>query len=90
MSVRAILDQVQGLSEGERQALAVALVQRENEMADKLRMIGAQFGMYPQIVALALAEVGLGTPVTEEELALLRQNYINLIEQLNHQNGENG
>jgi hypothetical protein len=62
--------------------LARELVAREDAIADSLRVAGAQFGLYPEIVAEVLAEVGLGSPVSEEERALIRANFVNLMERL--------
>ena len=67
----------------EEQAVLVAsLVEREAEVADRLRMAGLQFGLYPEIVAEVLAEVGMGHPVSEEERAMIRQQFVNLMTRL--------
>lgn len=66
-------------------ALTTALLAREDEVADRLRLIGAQFGMFPQIVAEALAEVGLGTPLSPEERALVHSQFHLLMTQLQQQ-----
>ena len=49
------------------ESLTAALVQREQAMADLLRMAGVQFGMYPQIVAEVLAEIEMGEPISVEQ-----------------------
>lgn len=70
----------------EEQAVLVAsLVQREVELADRLRMAGLQFGLYPEIVAEVLAEVGMGEPVSEEERLMIRTQFVALMERLRGQ-----
>lgn len=68
-------------------ALGASLLSREDAIADSLRMAGVQFGLYPQIVAEVLAEVEMGTPPNEEERALIRAQFVNLMEELRRQHG---
>lgn len=69
------------------QPLTAALVAREDQMADTLRMAGAQFGLYPEIVAEVFAEVGVGTPVDETQRAFIRAQFNSLMEELQRQHG---
>ena len=64
------------------ETLIDALVGREEAMAVSLRLAGVQFGMYPQIVAEVLAEVGMGVPMSEQERLLIRQQFQALMEQI--------
>ena len=70
------------LTDEQRTACVQALVAREDQMADVLRMAGAQFGLYPQIVAEVFAEVGIGTPVGKEEREMIRNQFLVLMQQL--------
>ena len=63
-------------------ALRAMLVTREDLMADHLRLAAQQFGLMPQIVAEVVAQLGLGTQPTEEERALIHQNFVALMEQI--------
>lgn len=58
------------------------LIDRENNMADMLRLAGQQFGLYPEIVAEVLASVGMGTQPSPEERQLIRNNFVALMERL--------
>jgi hypothetical protein len=89
-SINDIIRHVEGLSEEQVAHLTSALVERENVMADMLRMAGMQFGVYPQIVAEVFAEIGIGTPVAEEARALIRQQFNALMEELQRQYGGQG
>ena len=64
----------------DRDVVKAALVNREDQMRDVLHLAGQQFGLYPQIVAEVLAEVGLGTPPSETERAMIRRNFDDLME----------
>lgn len=55
--------------------LGRALLERENEVADFLRTMGMTHGAFPEFVAAVLVESTLGTPVSDEEKALITQNY---------------
>lgn len=77
------------LDEATTTALVSALQERDQAVADYLRIIGSNFGMYPQIVAEALAEVGLGLPLSTEERALIHSAYHQLINELNQQGNDN-
>jgi len=70
-------------------AVEAALINREDAMAEVMHLAGAQFGLFPQIVAEVLAEVGLGTPKSDEEREMIRRSFHNLMEQLRRaQSGE--
>lgn len=68
-------------------ALKALLVAREDAISVALHFAGAQFGLFPQIVALVLADVGLGTPVSPEQHQFLHQQFTALMEQLHEQFG---
>jgi hypothetical protein len=56
--------------------LRALLVAREDNMADHLRLAGAQFGLFPELVAAVIADLGLGTLPTDEERIIIRNNFI--------------
>lgn len=69
--------------------LRAALLNREDAMAEVMFLAGMQFGLFPQIVAEVLAEVGLGTPKTSEEREMIRRSFVNLMEAVRRaQSGE--
>jgi hypothetical protein len=70
-----------------RARLIKELTAREDFMADQLRAAGAQFGLYPEIVAEVLATVGIGTQPSPEERQIIRQNFVALMERLQRDNG---
>ena len=55
-------------------------------------MAGAQFGVYPEIVAKVLMDLELGTPPTPEVARMIQQQFIDLMERLQQQyrDGNNG
>lgn len=67
--------------------LRALLVAREDNMADHLRLAGAQFGMIPELVAAVVADLGLGTIPSEEEKAIIRQNFVNKMRELTEGQG---
>lgn len=69
-------------SDASRLALHAELVAREAALCDMLRMAGAQFNLFPQVVAEVLAEVGLGAPMSADERELIRTQFTGLMEQL--------
>lgn len=81
MRIEEILDRYT-LDEQVKTSLLEALTERENGIGDILRLAGAQFGMYPEIVAEILAEAGLGSPSPEAERAMIRSQFIALMERL--------
>jgi hypothetical protein len=64
------------------EGLRRALIAREDGMRDILTLAGAQFGLYPFIVAEVLAQVGLGSTPTEEERVYIRRAFDEGMEQL--------
>jgi len=83
-SVDQVLNQFD-LSTQQRIALRAALWEREDNIADTLRLAGVQFGLFPQIVAEVLAEVGVGTPISADQRELIRNQFNALMEQLRQQ-----
>lgn len=55
--------------------LRALLVAREDNMADHLRLAGLQFGLIPELVAAVIADLGLGTPLSDDEKAIIRNNF---------------
>lgn len=88
-SLRHVLDHFPDVDEGTRERMYESLVNREDAMAEVMFLAGMQFGLFPQIVAEVLAEVGLGTPKSEDEREMIRHSFTNLMEQLRRaQSGE--
>jgi hypothetical protein len=58
------------------EVLKALLLAREDNMADHLRLAGAQFGLFPELVAAVIADLGLGTLPTDEERVIIRNNFI--------------
>lgn len=79
------------VGEGEQaERLMLDLYRREDEVADTIREAGMLFGLHAPIVAEVLTNaVRLGTPVSEEARALVRQQFIEHINHLREQ-GEGG
>lgn len=65
--------------------LFMTLRAREDNMADIFRLAGMQFGLFPFIVSEVIAQVGLGTPPSEEERDLIRRAYVEGMEELQRQ-----
>lgn len=83
-TVRQIVDQyVPAIVEGdEREALIAALIAREDAIADMLRIAGANLGASTPLVAFALAETTLGTPVDDETRSLLHVQFHEEVERI--------
>lgn len=62
------------------ETLVEALLAREDEMADMLRLAGVQFGVYPAIVAKVFKDVGIGTPPTEDVGKMIDAQFVALME----------
>ena len=78
----------QGLSEN--QTLLAALYEREDSIATALHLLGAQFGLYPEIVAEVITNaVMLGTPVPEEQRTHVRQQFVARMEWIRQQQNNN-
>lgn len=67
-----------------RDQLINFLSEREDTMRDQLLMVASGQGLMPSITALAMVQVGLGTPPPEEQVALLQQQAMQEIAELNH------
>jgi hypothetical protein len=81
-SLQHVLDHFQEVPEETRLRMYESLVNREDAMAEVMFLAGMQFGLFPQIVAEVLAEVGLGTPKSDNERRMIRQSFTNLMEAL--------
>ena len=57
-------------------ALQTILLSREDQIAEALRMAGSQFGLFPEIVAEVLTEIGLGTPPDDTTREFIKSNFI--------------
>lgn len=68
--------QRRNLTSEDREALEAMLQAREDGIKDFLNLAGAQFGMYPFIVAEAITQSGLGTPLSEGERVAVRAAYV--------------
>jgi len=68
--------------------LTADLIERENQMADHLRLAGMQFGLYPEIVAEVLSQIGLGTPLSDSERAMIHANFTALMERIHREHME--
>ncbi len=66
----------------QQQALVAALTTREDLMAGMLHMAGAQFGVYPEIVAEVFAGLGIGSPITDAHREMIRAQFNALMERL--------
>jgi hypothetical protein len=64
------------------------LVEREEGLADMLRMAGIQFGLYPQIVSEVLASVEMGAPMESPQRDLIHAQFVALMEELQRQHGQ--
>lgn len=75
---------------GSRDALLEALYAREDELGDGMRIAGAQFGLYPSIVAKVLTDLGVGTPVADEMKAMIDFEFANTMAEIRRQWEEGG
>lgn len=66
-----VAEHVQDVEDAE--ALVRALTAREDEKLDWLRLQAAAQGLFPSITSWVLSQSGLGTALSQEELALLQQ-----------------
>lgn len=71
-----------------RSAMIRALQDREDNMADLLRLAGVQFGLFPEIVAKVLTDIGLGTPLSPEAREHINQQFVALMERLHNENNQ--
>lgn len=71
------------------EVLIERLVEREESVADILRLAGVQFGLFPEIVAEVFAQVGVGRPISLEQRSMIHSNFHVLMERLRReQQGE--
>lgn len=68
--------------------LHAALVEREEAMADAMRMAAVQFNLYPQIVSEVLASLEFGRILSEEERTYIHREFHLLMEELSRQQGQ--
>lgn len=81
--LEAILDAYSGVVADEtRAAILSSLLQREDYMADLIRAAGMQFGLFPEIVAKVIQDVGLGSPKTPEEQEYINAQFAGLMQRL--------
>lgn len=70
-----------------RSALIRALQEREDAMADNIRLAGVQFGAYPELTAKVLMDIGLGTPPSPEAQEHINTQFAGRLEWLQQQFG---
>jgi hypothetical protein len=87
-SITETVRQVTDLNTGQVQALVTVLTEREERMADLLRMAGHQFGLYPWIVAEVFAQVGIGVEPDVTTRAMIRTQFEQGMEELARQHRE--
>jgi hypothetical protein len=73
-SIDQVLDR---FSVSDKAGLKAALLEREDAQADLLRTAGGQFGLFPEIVAEVITEIGIGTPPDEVTREFIRSNFTN-------------
>jgi hypothetical protein len=76
-SIESVLDQHLG---ARPPSLAEALVEREEQIADILRIVGVQWGVLPPIMAEVFAQIGLGRPISTEQRALIHSQFHRAVE----------
>ena len=64
------------VNESAAAAMTDFLMQREDQIAETLRVAGSQFGLFPEIVAEVLTEIGIGTPPDDTTREFIKQNFI--------------
>lgn len=64
-----------GLDEAAKTTLVSALQEREDKIREDLHIIAMRLGTFPEFVAFAFAEVGLGTPPTPEAMEMLHRQF---------------
>lgn len=62
------------------EVLTARLVEREEQVADVLRLAGQSYGVLPQIMAEVFAQIRLGTPISTEQRALIHSQYHRVID----------
>jgi len=89
-TINDVVRHVEGLTEEQYTHLVGALIEREEALKEQLGMAGMQFGLFPQIVAEVLAEIGMGAPMTDEQRAFIRAQYVALMEAIERQQRSGG
>ena len=92
-TIKEVLDQWQATHDqyaDAREELEAALMAREDQMRSELAMIADRLGTFPEFVAEAFAEVGLGTPPTPEVREMLRHQFAQRMEWLQEQYRQQG
>lgn len=90
-TVREVVDKQRNLiGDTVADQMIADLIQREDLIADMLRLAGSQLGTFPEFVAKVLADVGLGTPVTPEIQEHLNKQFAARMEWLQEQFRNNG
>ena len=85
-SLRTILTMRLGTSM-QVEALLAELLDREDQIADLLRLAGQQFGAEPAFVAEVLAVAGLGTPLSADERLVVHEQFHATMERLRREYG---
>jgi len=67
------------------EALIKALTDREDALADVMRVAGQNFGLYPQIVAEVLADLEFGHPLPQAEREMIHHQFDLLMDELRRQ-----
>lgn len=70
-------------------SLKERLTEREEAIVGLLHLAAAQFGMYPQIVAKILMDVGLGSPPEDAVRTMINNQFAALMEEIRRQFNEN-
>jgi len=86
-TIEATVRGVEGLTDEQVSGVTGALLAREETMADMMRMAGLQFGLYPEIVSEVFAEIGIGNPIDDATRAMIRQQFVMLMERLQAEHG---
>jgi hypothetical protein len=89
-AIPTVKDVVESHEGADKDALIAALIEREDQIADHLRVAGAQLGTFPEFVAKVLADTGLGTPVDAETKMLLNRQFTERLAWLQEQFRDNG
>lgn len=79
-----------GMDEATKNTLVAALQEREDKIREDLHVIAMQLGTFPEFVAFAFAEVGLGTPPSEEAKEMLHRQFHERMNELQQQFAEAG
>lgn len=74
----ATLDEVVGrvpMDDATRAALLDQLREREDTLRAEMQLAGATLGTFPELVAMVLMLLGIGSPPSEDERALITHNF---------------